>query len=208
MPAIQELLSQARSENALPGAVLMRRGVLSDSVVYLDSGCVALGVMGSGGLLQHHLGALEGPCWLDATEAILELPCLMDAVAQSATVFRQLPRAVFRQVLVEHAASALGVLVDVARNHRQQGGLALSRVAKCADSRCAEWLLKHAQPAPAGAACVRLLERKRTIAAQLGIAPETLSRVLRQMRERKLISGAGRDVNLIDVAGLRNLAGA
>ena len=53
-----------------------------------------------------------------------------------------------------------------------------------------------------------LRQRKRLIAAQLGIAPETLSRVLRQLRERSLISGSGRVLNLLDLNGLRALAGA
>ena len=53
-----------------------------------------------------------------------------------------------------------------------------------------------------------LRERKRTIAAQLGIAPETFSRVLRQLRERDLISGRGRQLQLLDLNGLRTLAGA
>ena len=52
-----------------------------------------------------------------------------------------------------------------------------------------------------------LRERKRQIAAQLGIAPETFSRVLRQLRERSLISGSGRVLNLIDPGGLKALAG-
>ncbi len=54
---------------------------------------------------------------------------------------------------------------------------------------------------------MQLLQRKRLIAAQLGIAPETLSRVLRNLRERSLISGSGRTVNLVDPPGLRSLAG-
>ena len=53
-----------------------------------------------------------------------------------------------------------------------------------------------------------LRQRKRMIAAQLGIAPETLSRVLRQLRERSLISGTGRILNLLDPGALRALAGA
>jgi CRP-like cAMP-binding protein len=54
---------------------------------------------------------------------------------------------------------------------------------------------------------VQLQLRKRSIAAQLGIAPETLSRVLRHLRERSLISGSGRLVNVVDPGGLRTLAG-
>ena len=59
-----------------------------------------------------------------------------------------------------------------------------------------------------GTLAVLLRQRKRMIAAQLGIAPETLSRVLRQLRERSLISGSGRILNLLDPGALRALAGA
>ena len=63
---------------------------------------------------------------------------------------------------------------------------------------------RDASPQPA----VTLQQRKRSIAAQLGIAPETFSRVLRQLRERGLIAGRGRQLRLLNVNGLRSLAGA
>jgi DNA-binding Lrp family transcriptional regulator len=51
-------------------------------------------------------------------------------------------------------------------------------------------------------------EPKRAIAAQLGIAPETLSRVLRRLRELGLISQTGSVMNLIDPGRLQALAGS
>jgi CRP-like cAMP-binding protein len=74
------------------------------------------------------------------------------------------------------------LLMDMARSQRQQTEMGVSRLAKDADARCAEWLLRHAQPDDLlGGLAVKLTERKRTIAAQLGIAPETFSRVLRHL---------------------------
>jgi CRP-like cAMP-binding protein len=100
------------------------------------------------------------------------------------------------------------LLMDMARSQRQQSELAVSRVAKDADARCAEWLLRHAEPTDqSGSLSVKLTERKRTIAAQLGIAPETFSRVLRHLRERQLISGGGRVLGLPNPQALRKLAG-
>ena len=100
------------------------------------------------------------------------------------------------------------MLAGVALAHRQQTELAVSRLTKDAEARCAEWLLRHAETPPdrPGTLQVALRERKRMIAAQLGIAPETFSRVLRQLRERELISGTGRVLGLIDPHGLRQLA--
>jgi CRP-like cAMP-binding protein len=101
------------------------------------------------------------------------------------------------------------LLMDMARSQRQQTEMAVSRLAKDADARCAEWLLRHAQPDEVvGGLAVKLTERKRNIAAQLGIAPETFSRVLRHLRERQLISGGGRVLGLPNPQALRELAGA
>jgi CRP-like cAMP-binding protein len=87
--------------------------------------------------------------------------------------------------------------------------LAVSRLAKDADARCAEWLLRHAEQDPATKRLqVYLNERKRIIATQLGIAPETFSRILRQLRESELISGRGRILQLTNPEALRSLAGA
>ena len=100
------------------------------------------------------------------------------------------------------------LVLDLAKAQRQQIEVAVSRLAKDADSRFAEWLLRHAEPADAqGHLAVILHDRKRLIAAQLGIAPETFSRVLKHLRDRKLISGGGRVLNLLDPSGLQSLAG-
>jgi CRP-like cAMP-binding protein len=113
----------------------------------------------------------------------------------------------FRKGMADMPEPAQAVLADVAMAHRRQTEFAVSRLAKDAEARCAEWLLRHAESSDKGVCSVQLQQRKRLIAAQLGIAPETLSRVLRHLRERSLISGSGRTVNLVDPSGLRSLAG-
>ena len=188
------------------GAVLLRRAVSSPWVVYLESGRVILGVM-DGDTMEHQLGVVQSPCWLEATSAVLNLPHAVDAVADTEVSLRRMPLPEFRQSLEAMPATVQNVLHDVAVAHRQQTELAVSRLAKDAEARCAEWLLRHAQTGDKGAMAVLLQQRKRSIAAQLGIAPETFSRVLRHLRERSLISGSGRILNLLDPSGLRSLAG-
>lgn len=191
------------------GTPVLRRSVAMGEVLHVDSGRVALGVM-EGDVLVHQLGVVEGPFWLEATAAVLGLPSAVDGVAETAVTLRRVPLSAFQAGLNALPASALAVLHDVAQAHRQQTELAVSRLAKDAEARCAEWLLRHAEPAQGapGTLAVMLRQRKRMIAAQLGIAPETLSRVLRQLRERSLISGTGRILNLLDPGALRALAGA
>lgn len=190
------------------GTQLMRRSELASDVLHVDAGRVALGVVESG-VLTHQMGSLEGPSWLNASCAVLELPPVVDAIADTPVQVRRMAREKFEASLAELPATALKVLRDVAFAHQQQAELAVSRLAKDAEARCAEWLLRHAEPAEGapGALAVPLRERKRMIAAQLGIAPETFSRVLRHLRERQLISGSGKILNLLDLHGLRRLAG-
>lgn len=175
-------------------------------VSYIESGRVALGVL-EGAVMEHQIGVLEGPCWLDASSAVLGLPHLVDAVADSPVQLRRVSMRYFRQGIHGLPESAQAVLSDVAMAHRRQTEFAVSRLAKDAESRCAEWLLSHAQAGDKGLMEVELHQRKRSIATQLGIAPETFSRVLRHLREQSLISGSGRVLNLINTTALKSLAG-
>ena len=208
MSAAQSLLFDTCVEHVASGAVLLRRASQSESAIYVDSGRVVLGILDAEGALEHQLGTVQGPGWLDATAALLDLPCLVDGVAETDVELHRLPRSRFRAAVAAQGGSEKFLLLDIARAHRQQTELAVSRVAKDADARCAEWLLRHAEMGEAGVCSVRLEQRKRSIAAHLGIAPETLSRVLRHLRERRLISGTGRLVQLVDMPGLKKLAGS
>lgn len=206
MLPVQLLPPSVEHQLAAVGDLLIQRGSPSPWVCYVESGRVALGLM-DGDMLEHQLGVAEGPCWLESTSAVLNLPHVVDAVAQTPVKLRHVPVSEFRSGITNLPEAAQAVLHDVALAHRRQTEFAASRLGKDAEARCAEWLLSHAHPSAQGEMEVQLQQRKRSIAAQLGIAPETLSRVLRHLRERSLISGSGRTLNLVDPSGLRMLAG-
>ena len=194
-------------QSLTPGAVLLRRGESSDQVLHIDQGRVMLGVL-EHGALHHQLGVVEGPFWLEAASGLLGLPHAVDAIAETAVCVQPVALADFRAHVDSLPEPSRTLLTDLARAQRQQTEVAVSRLAKDADARCAEWLLNHAERDEAsGRLQVSLSERKRTIAAQLGIAPETLSRMFKQLRERELISGRGRVLQLVNLDALRQLAG-
>jgi CRP-like cAMP-binding protein len=196
----------AQSQNIARGQRLLQRGSKPVWVSYVESGRVALGIL-EDGLMEHQIGVLEGPCWLDASSAVLNLPYLADALADTPVQLRQVSIDNFSQGIADLSEAAQAVLTDVAMAHRRQTEFAVSRLAKDAEARCAEWLLSHAQSGAQGQMAVELHQRKRSIAVQLGIAPETFSRVLRHLREQSLISGSGRVLNLVNPNALRSLAG-
>src|SRR5512133_1814021 len=196
----------AEPQNIVRGQLLLQRGVKPVWISYIESGRVALGVL-EDGLMEHQIGVLEGPCWLDASSAVLNLPHLVDALADTPVELRQVSMEDFGKGIADLPEAAQAVLTDVAMANRRQTEFAVSRLAKDAEARCAEWLLSHAQSGAQGQMAVELHQRKRSIAVQLGIAPETFSRVLRHLREQSLISGSGRVLNLVNPNALRSLAG-
>ena len=194
-------------EVAAAGKMLRERHRHSASVLYLDSGRVLLGVCEEG-VMRHQLGMVEGPFWLDAAAALLERPSAVDMVADTRVQLRRMPVEDFRRSFDTLPEPAQILLRDMAAGYCQQTEVAVSRLAQDAEARCAQWLLSHAQGSGDGAMSVVLKQRKRSIAAQLGIAPETLSRVLRQLREHGLIAGTGNVLTLPQPGALRAVAGA
>lgn len=189
------------------GTVLLRRGQAAAKALHLISGRVALGVI-ENGVMVHQLGTVEGPFWLEAAAAMLGQTHAVDALAESPVTIQAMPLGQFKSHLKNLPEPVRTLMLDLAKAQRQQTEVAVSRLAKDADARFAEWLLRHAEPADSeGSLAVILHDRKRLIAAQLGIAPETFSRVLKHLRDRKLISGGGRVLNLLDPMGLQSLAG-
>ncbi len=196
----------AEREMAAAGAVLRQRQQQLTSVLHLESGRVVLGVR-EGGHMRHQLGVVEGPFWLDAASALLGLPSAVDMVAETSVQLRRQPLEAFLREVRMLPASTQILLRDMASGYRQQTELAVSRLAQDAEARCAQWLLQHAQRDAHGRASVTLYQRKRLIAAQLGIAPETFSRVLRNLRESGLIKGTGAVLQLPMPETLQQVAG-
>ncbi|WP_353234958.1 Crp/Fnr family transcriptional regulator [Diaphorobacter ruginosibacter] len=187
------------------GRVLRERSQRPDSVIYLDSGRVLFGLLESG-QLRHQLGMVEGPVWLDAAPVLMDQSYPLDIVADTQVSLRRISLAEFRQAYAGLSKETQTLVRDMAAGYFQQTELAVSRLAQDAEARCAQWLLRNAAPAEDGSLQVTLQQRKRLIAAQLGIAPETFSRVLRHLREHGLISGTGNVLSLPQPTALQNVA--
>lgn len=194
------------AERRCAGALLRARAVRSEDVLYLDSGRVALGIRQAQGGLRHRLGVVEGPAWLDAAFVLRGRSCGLDMVAEGAVQLRRVPLRTFEAGLKDLPPLLRGLVDDMAQAYCAQTDLAISRLLQDAEGRCAQWLLQHAQATPEGGLQVLLGERKRLIAAQLGIAPETFSRALGRLRDQGLIAGRGNQLALPRPEALRELA--
>ena len=149
MPATQTTLVSAYPATTAPvGTTLLRRAQPADSAIFVESGRVLLGLLASapgaaeaaaesGCPMEHQLGMVVGPAWLEAHTVVLDLPSAVDAIADTSVVLRRVPVAAFRASLGGGSLAAQAVLTDVARAHRQQTEFAVSRLAKDAEARCA-----------------------------------------------------------------------
>jgi CRP-like cAMP-binding protein len=147
---------------------------------------------------------LHGPAWLDGASAWLAgANHTLDARALGTVRVAELPRLAVQALLLQRPALAPGFLAALAHDVQRLSLQTHELLHKDASSRLAAWLFRHLRGPQM---LLQLNERKRDIAAQLGMSPETLSRQMRQLTRRGLIEVNGYQVRVLDSGGLQQLA--
>jgi len=178
---------------------------LARSLVLLLEGTVSLGHSDGAAMAPERL--LRGPSWLDAASAWLAgATHALDARAISEVRVADLPRAALQTLLMQRPTLAPGFLAVLAEQVQHLSLQTHELMHKDANSRLAAWLHRHLTASAGAQTLLHLNARKRDIAAQLGMSPETLSRQMRQLSRRGLIEVRGYQVRVLDSAGLQRLA--
>jgi CRP-like cAMP-binding protein len=193
------------SRTAAAGELLLARSAEPAEALFLRSGQVAAGLQ-LRGALRHRVLAVEQPGWLDVGTVLLRESAFCDWVAETPVQLWCFDAQALRDWHATQPAAAGMLVHDLARAQRHQAEAMLALLMQGTEARCAQWLLQHAHSAADGRVAIELQQRKRTIAAHLGMAPETFSRALRQLRERGLIRQDGMRLHLTDVDGLQQVA--
>lgn len=184
------------------GAQAFVRGQTALNLVAVVTGVVGLGVRGEDQLFRLER-AVHGPQWLDISSAWICGGHAQQAQALSAAVVLELPVAGVRQVVKQHPLLADRLLQALAQTVQNLTGATHDLMSKDAQKRLATWLLQRSSGVGID---VALKERKRELAAQLAITPETLSRLLRQLMSAGLIEVRGYSIKLLNLSALQNLA--
>lgn len=193
-----------RRSVAAGDAVLDRCGP-AHALVLLLSGDVVLGSRAADGSLRTER-SVTGPAWLDVSAAWLGQPYAMEAQALSDVVVADLPLDAVRDQMSSHPTLAQQFCETLAQQVQQMTMASRNLLHNDAPARLAQWLLQRL-PQRSGHAELRLQERKRDIAQQLAMSPETLSRLMRSFESRGVLSVRGYQVQVRDVDELRALAG-
>ena len=205
--ALRALADLARVRQVVQGETLLSRSVDALAVVALQRGEVALGLRTADGLFRIER-IVRGPAWLDLSSAWLGLPHGMDAQALGPAALVEWPLDALVQRLPHLPGLALGLIRSLAREVHALAMNTHELMHKDAPARLAHWLRQRCEPLPglAGQAAVTLRDRKRDLASQLAITPETLSRLMRSFSSQGVIEVAGYKVRVLDLAALERLA--
>jgi CRP/FNR family transcriptional regulator, dissimilatory nitrate respiration regulator len=175
------------------------------SLFFLHSGTVSVGHSDGAPMAPEFV--LHGPAWIDAASAWRAgATHALDARALTQARVAELPRAALQALLLQRPALAPGLLAVLAEEVQRLSQHTHELMHKDASSRLAAWLHRHLQSPAGGQSMLHLSERKRDIAAQLGMSPETLSRQMRLLSQRGLIEVRGYHVLVLDRPGLQRLA--
>jgi CRP-like cAMP-binding protein len=196
---VAELAGQARSisvpRNAapvragepLPGLLVVLRGMLK---VALPQGGRVIALLapgesfGEASIALGRAARLEVVALVESTVALLPREALLALLRGDARLALRFARTLASQVL-----SLVEALEASASRHGAQ--------------RLAAYLDSLAPSSNCGSACsVKLPASKTVIASLLGMKKETLSRLLRELSARRLIRVSGREIGLLDRAGL------
>jgi len=199
----------ALARNIGVGQSVLSRSSTANTLVALRSGEVALGFRTVDGTFRTER-IVRGPAWLDLSSAWLAEPHAMDAQALTAVSVIELPRDALEARLVRHPGLAQRLIQGLAREVQALAVNTHELMHKDAPARLAQWLHQRCEPlaGAAGQAIVKLHERKRDVASQLAITPETLSRLMRSFSRQGVIEVSGYNVRVIDPAALARLAQA
>lgn len=199
----------ARVHRVGSGALIYAQGDKARTLVGVVEGDVALGVRGdeSGFRTERHM---HGPAWLDVSAGWLGEGHALDARAMTSATLVDLSREALGQVLDRHPSLARRLITALAQEVRALAVNTHDLMHKDAPARLAAWLHGRCAPDPTDPAhaVVQLPMRKRDIASQLGITPETLSRLMRSFTSRGILKVAGYTVHILDPLALSQQATA
>ncbi len=201
------LAAMARPRFVAQGGTVFNQHDPARALVFVCDGDAALGWCGADGQFRVER-PVRGPGWLDQSAAWIDASHAIDARAVSSVLVVELPREDVQALLVTQSTLARRLIASLARETHALTVNTHGLMHKDAPSRFAQWLLQRCRPLPdaPGSGVVRMGERKRDIAAQLAVTPETLSRLMRSLTRQGLISVVGYTVHVIDLDGLRRVA--
>ena len=193
---LAHLTRLARLRHARRGEVIARAGEHPEGLMAVGYGLVKLSLRGASGKVLRLVGPGD-----TFGEVVLFLgePLPVDITALSDTLLVIVPAAPLLELIERDAPFARALLASLCQRMHALVADFEAATLHGARERLAAYLEALAEP---GASAARLPAAKNVVAARLGVAKETLSRLLRQFAQEGLIAVERREIRLIDREGL------
>jgi CRP-like cAMP-binding protein len=198
--------SYARIEHCRRGALIARQGERLPGVIAVAYGLAKL-------VLPRRKGEEKVLRFLGANESfgeaagLLGRPCPVDVVAMADAMLAVIPVRPLQQLQERDITFANNLVRTLAEGLLRLVGEIDASVGRSSAQRLAAYLESLAEPQTGSAACaVQLPVTKTALAARLGITKETMSRLLRELKEQGLIAMTGGNITLMDRARLAGIA--
>lgn len=191
---------------AARGTLIAERGARFSGIFTLGLGSVKLMLRGSESARTVRIVA-AGQSFGEAL-ALLGKPSPFDAVALTASKLVVIPSAVVIGLMENDARFARRIAFMIAERYYELLAELQSATTQRSVQRLAAYLRSLASEAAESSYAVTLPVSKTLLAERLGMKKETLSRLLRQLAEQKLIEVSSRNVHVLDGLRLAELARA
>jgi len=187
------------------GEYLFREGSVAKGFYVVQSGAVNVHRVSATGKEQVICIFRAGDSFAEAAIAGNQgYPANARAVEASCVLL--IPKDDIFNLLRKHPELAMRILGSMSQHLRVIVGLLDDLTLKNVEARLANWLLKHCPVPCSGTPIAITLDRtKRVLAAELGTTSETLSRTLAIFRDEKLLSVAGKTIQIIDQVRMEKL---
>ena len=197
--SIERIAAGADKLRLARGATLFRQGESPSGFYVVVVGEIRLVAHGARG--RRLTGIVEAGRSFGEPMMFLERPYLVDAVANTDAVVIRVPKENVFDEIERNPRFARRVIAGLATRIETLVREIDATVRGSARERLVNYLLR-AHPAAEGEIRISLPATKAAIATQLGLTPEHLSRLLRELTARQLLRVEGRRVVIADVARL------
>lgn len=199
------LQAGARPIHAARGELLVQQDDCPRGVYLVLSGRVKCFVLSpSGG--EKIVSLAESGCFFGEDAAMLNRPHIVNAQAMTATELLLVPTTLLREAMVSSTAFSVSMATRLAMANYDLMSTMQVQLQMSGTQRVAHYLTRLA-PDDAEHCEIRLDIDKQTIAAQLNLTPETLSRILSQLTRDGMIQPRGRRGMVLNrVSELRSCA--
>lgn len=206
LPAAEmsRVLAACRLLSLKKDEVLFHEGSAADGFFIVHSGAISVHRLTPDG--REQVIRVFYPCEAFAEVALVEgtgYPASACAIEESQVILVR--RSDFRLEIHRDPDLALRILASFSTHLKFLVETIEDLKLKQAESRVAQWLLRQSR---ATGNTIELPLAKRLLASQLGLAPETFSRILSRWREAGLVEVVGPRITLRDPAALEGQIGA